>query len=97
VVGDTTTTTSTSTSGGTATLGYYTTPNNSYNSSHCSTTTAIFSCFVSRAGYGSDVAYVKFIPNDTLLVIVQNRSSSVLESQVFGNSSASNRIVIIQK
>jgi len=88
---------STSTSGGSDTLGYYTTPNNTYNSGNCSTATATSSCTVTRTGNGGDVGYIKFIPNDTLLIIVQNRSSSVLESQVFGNSSGSNTIVVILK
>ena len=93
---------STSTSGGTDTLGYYTTSGNSYNTTYpigtnCSSATLTTSCSVTRTGYGSDIAIVKFVPNNTLLVIVQPRSNTVLESQVFGNSSASNTIVIIHK
>jgi len=94
--GDTTTSTSTSTSGGSTSNVYYTTPSNSYNTSNCSDNTATY-CLATRTGYASDVAKVKFNPSNTTLVIVQGRSSSVLESQVLGTtSSPSNTIVIIQ-
>ncbi|MDP6584725.1 MAG: hypothetical protein QF535_08705, partial [Anaerolineales bacterium] len=88
--------TSTSTSGGGQTTGYYTTSGNSYNSSHCSTADATSSCTVTRTGYGSDVANVRFVPNNGQLIIVQAESSTTLGSQVFGNSSGGNTIVIIQ-
>ena len=89
--------TSTSTSGGGNTTGYYTTSGNSYNSSNCSTDPeATSSCTVTRTGYGSDIAIVKWIPNNGLLVIVQAESSTTLGSQLFGNSSGANTIVIIQ-
>jgi len=88
--------TSTSTSGGTGTLGYYTTPSNTYNTTHCQDLTAT-SCTATRSAYGSDFGTVRFNPSNTLLVYVQGRSSGVLESQVLGQtSSPSNTIVIIQ-
>ena len=88
--------TSTSTSGGSTSNVYYTTPSNTYNTSQCTDNTAT-ACTAARTGYGSDVASVKFNPSNTTLVIVQGRSSSVLESQVLGTtSSPSNTIVIIQ-
>ena len=87
---------STSTSGGTATLGYYTTQNNSKDSANCTDLTST-SCVVTRVGVGGDSTKVVFNPSNTLLVIVQPRSSSVLESQVFGTTSGySNTVVLIQ-
>ena len=87
--------TSTSTSGGTTSNVYYTTPNNSYNTSNCTDNTATY-CLATRNGRNSDVIKVKFNPSNTTLVLVQARNSSTLESQVLGTtSSPSNTIVII--
>ena len=87
---------STSTSGGTETLGYYTTQNNSKDSTNCTDLTST-SCVVTRVGVGGDSTQIVFNPSNTLLVIVQPRSSSVLESQVFGTTSGySNTVVLIQ-
>ena len=92
----TSTSDSTSTSGGVESTVYITTTNNSYNTSNCSDNTATY-CLATRTGLSGDVAKVKFNPSNTTLVLVQGRSSSVLESQVLGiTSSPSNTIVIIQ-
>ena len=96
------TSTSTSTSGGTDTLGYYTTSGNSYDVSttgaySCAFDTTSTSCTVTRSGIGSDFGTIRFNPSNTMLVYVQGRNSSTLESQVLGQtSSPSNTIVIIQ-
>ena len=88
--------TTTSTSGGADTLGYYTTQNNTKDSTNCTDLTST-SCTVTRVGVGGDSTKVVFNPSNTLLVIVQPRSSSVLESQVFGTTSGySNTVVLIQ-
>ena len=94
----TSTSTSTSTSGGTDTLGYYTTPGNSYDvTTACATDTTSTSCTVNRTALGGDYGNIIFNPSNTLLVYVQGRNSSTLESQVLGQtSSPSNTIVIIQ-
>ena len=46
-------------------------------------------------GLGGDYAKVRFNPSNSLLVIVQARTSSVLESQLFGTTSGYSNIVII--
>jgi hypothetical protein len=52
-------------------------------------------CTVTRVGLGGDYAKVRLNPSNSLLVIVQARTSSVLESQLFGTTSGYSNIVII--